>query len=55
MLDFWQSVCYNAFVVMLKMAFIISMREWLSGRALPCQGKGREFESRLPLHTITLQ
>ena len=29
---------------------IIYMREWLSGRALPCQGKCREFESRLPLH-----
>ena len=27
------------------------MREWLSGRALPCQGKCREFESRFPLHT----
>ena len=26
------------------------MREWLSGRALPCQGKRREFESRFPLH-----
>ena len=26
------------------------MRKWLSGRALPCQGKCREFESRLPLH-----
>ena len=26
------------------------MREWLSGRALPCQGKCREFESRFPLH-----
>ena len=25
-------------------------REWLSGRASPCQGEGREFESRLPLH-----
>ena len=25
------------------------LREWLSGRALPCQGKCREFESRLPL------
>ena len=24
-------------------------REWLSGRALPCQGKCREFESRFPL------
>ena len=28
------------------------MREWLSGRALPCQGKCREFESRLPLQFI---
>ena len=25
------------------------MREWLSGRALPCQGRCREFESRFPL------
>ena len=24
-------------------------REWLSGRASPCQGEGREFESRLAL------
>ena len=28
------------------------MREWLSGRALPCQGKCRGFESRLPLHNF---
>ena len=28
----------------------IIMRKWLSGRASPCQGEGREFESRLPLH-----
>ena len=28
-------------------------REWLSGRALPCQGKCREFESRLPLQMTT--
>ena len=28
------------------------LREWLSGRALPCQGKCREFESRLPLHNL---
>ena len=28
------------------------MREWLSGRASPCQGERREFESRLPLHNI---
>ncbi len=25
------------------------MREWLSGRASPCQGESRESESRLPL------
>ena len=25
------------------------MREWLSGRASPCQGECRGFESRLPL------
>ena len=28
---------------------ILAMRKWLSGRASPCQGEGREFESRLPL------
>ncbi len=27
------------------------MREWLSGRALPCQGRYRGSESRLPLQT----
>ena len=27
----------------------IYMRKWLRGRASPCQGEGREFESRLPL------
>ena len=26
-----------------------NVREWLSGRASPCQGERREFESRLPL------
>ena len=31
-----------------------NMREWLSGRALPCQGKCREFESRLPLQYAPL-
>ena len=31
-----------------------NMREWLSGRALPCQGKCREFESRLPLQYPSL-
>ncbi len=28
------------------------MREWLSGRASPCQGERREFESRFPLHYL---
>ena len=28
----------------------VNVREWLSGRASPCQGERREFESRLPLH-----
>ena len=28
------------------------MREWLSGRASPCQGERREFESRLPLQKM---
>ncbi len=27
-----------------------NMREWLSGRASPCQGEGRGFESRFALH-----
>src|SRR5437764_7171995 len=29
------------------------MRKWLSGRASPCQGEGRRFESGLPLHSTT--
>ena len=28
-----------------------NMHEWLSGRASPCQGEGRGFESRLALRT----
>ena len=28
------------------------MREWLSGRASPCQGEGRGFESRFALNFI---
>jgi hypothetical protein len=27
-------------------------RKWLSGRASPCQGEGRGFESRLPLQLV---
>ena len=28
---------------------VLIMRTWLSGRASPCQGEGRGFESRRPL------
>ena len=28
------------------------VRKWLSGRASPCQGEGREFESRLALFSF---
>ena len=28
------------------------LRMWLSGRASPCQGEGREFESRHPLQIL---
>ena len=31
----------------------IFMQKWLSGRASPCQGEGRGFESRLLLHKRT--
>ncbi len=31
----------------------MDVREWLSGRASPCQGEGREFESRLALLILT--
>ena len=34
----------KCFGILLKQ---FEMREWLSGRALPCQGKCREFESRM--------
>ena len=27
------------------------LREWLSGRASPCQGESRGFDPRLPLQT----
>ena len=32
---------------------IENKRKWLSGRASPCQGEGREFESRLPLQIFS--
>ena len=36
-------------VVRIHLPRPINMRKWLRGRASPCQGEGREFESRLPL------
>ena len=30
----------------------LNVREWLSGRASPCQGECREFESRFPLQIL---
>ncbi len=32
-----------------EMKMKAKMREWLSGRASPCQGEGRGFDPRLPL------
>ncbi len=50
-LPYKQGVIGSSPIVPTKTPFvIIYMREWLSGRALPCQGKCREFESRFPLH-----
>ena len=37
------------FVSEVTVRMIYYMREWLSGRASPCQGEGRGFESRLAL------
>ena len=31
------------------------VRKWLSGRASPCQGEGREFESRFPLLALRVE
>ena len=49
-LDFLNQICYiNRANLSLLHINIYNLREWLSGRALPCQGKCRGFESRLPL------
>ena len=52
-LPYKQGVIGSSPIVPTKLLFapIFFTREWLSGRALPCQGKCREFESRFPLHT----
>ena len=44
---------YNSHHFIFKSNLIFNMREWLSGRASPCQGECREFESRLPLQNKT--
>ncbi len=36
------------------MAYCIFLRTWLSGRASPCQGEGRGFDSRRPLQYAPL-
>ena len=36
-------------VVGFRLVSVGAMRTWLSGRASPCQGEGRGFESRRPL------
>ena len=36
-----------------NMDAVCTTREWLSGIALPCQGKGRGFDPRLPLQIDT--
>ena len=41
--------------IIYKIKFTRYMRMWLSGRASPCQGEGREFESRHPLQFNILQ
>ena len=51
----WESICLTSRGSQVRALLFppksqSSMREWLSGRALPCQGKCREFESRCPLH-----
>ena len=43
-------ILHCACFVLLQL-YNICAREWLSGRASPCQGERREFESRLPLQT----
>ena len=40
----------GAYIVLARRSHL---REWLSGRALPCQGKCRGSESRLPLHKLS--
>jgi hypothetical protein len=47
---------YDIFIMRMELSettcviqYVAFMREWLSGRALPCQGRCRGFESRLPL------
>ena len=45
---FARTILFNLLILDNKV--YIYKREWLSGRASPCQGECRGFESRLPLH-----
>lgn len=39
---------YDILIMQMEVRFHV-MREWLSGRASPCQGESRGFDPRLPL------
>src|SRR5947199_6787982 len=45
LVDNWLPICY------LSVTNARCKREWLSGRASPCQGESRGFDPRLPLHS----
>ena len=49
-LPYKQGVIGSSPIVPTNLTPIAKVREWLSGRASPCQGECREFESRFPLH-----
>ena len=54
-------MCRDPFAAMLKRIRLLrlqmdrSLRKWLRGRASPCQGEGRGFESRLPLQSCSFE
>ena len=51
-LPYKQMVIGSSPIVPTSTYCVLYKREWLSGRASPCQGECREFESRLPLHFL---
>jgi hypothetical protein len=38
-----------------KQGWFPTLREWLSGRASPCQGESRGFDPRLPLQFVWIE